>query len=70
MHPFWIRLIHLPSSLSQHLLGNKICDEKFDINWFSILSVGQLSFDLATLKATFVESLELSLCRQKDLSMN
>ena len=31
-----------------------------------ILAMGQLSFHLETLEATFIESFELSLCRQKE----
>ena len=48
------------SVIGQHLLDNKICAEKLDINWFLILAVGRLSFHLAKLKATFIESLERS----------
>ena len=53
------------SAIGQHLLDNKICSEKFDTNCFSILATGRSSFDLATLEATFIESFEPSLCRQK-----
>ena len=53
------------SAIGQHLLDNKICSEKFDTNWFSILATGRSSFDLLTLEATFIESFKPSLCRQK-----
>ena len=51
----------------QHLLDNKICAEKFNINWFLILATEQSSFHPATLKVTYTESLESSLCCQKEL---
>ena len=46
------------SAIGQHLLDNKICAGKFDVNWFSILARGRSSLDLATLKETFIESLD------------
>ena len=54
-------------AIGQHLLDNKICPENFNINQFLILSTMQSFFHLATLEATFIESLKPSLCRQKDL---
>ena len=49
----------LDSAIGQHLLDNKVCAEKFNINWFPTLAVRRLFFHLATLEATFIESLEL-----------
>ena len=54
------------STIGQHLLDNKICAEKFDIIWFSILALGRSSFHLATLEATFIESLEPFFCHKKE----
>ena len=39
------------SAVSQHLLDNKICAKKFDINCFSKLATGRSYFHLATLEA-------------------
>ena len=54
------------SGIGQHLLENKICAEKFDVNWFSILATERSSFHVATHAATFIESLKPSLYRQKE----
>ena len=53
------------SAIGQNWLDNRICAEKFHINWFSILATGQSYFHPATLEATFIEYLEPSFCRQK-----
>ena len=52
-------------AIDQHLFDNKIGAEKFNINWFSILATGHSSFHLATLKTTFIESLEPSLSPER-----
>ena len=52
---YWSKLV-----IKQYLHQN------FNINWFLILAAGQSLFHRATLEATFLESLELSLCRQKE----
>ena len=56
------------SAIGQHLLDTryKICAEKFKANWFAILTTGLSSFHLAMLKSVFIESLDLSLCCQKE----
>ena len=54
------------STIGQRLLDNKTWTKKFDINLFSVLAKKQISFYLATLEATFIESLDPSLCCQKN----
>ena len=54
-------------AMGQHLLDNKVCAKKFDINCFSILAVGRSSFlDFAAEKTTGIESLKPSLCRHEE----
>ena len=54
------------SAIGQHLLDNKVCAEKFDINWFLITAVGRSFFYLAALEAIYIESFEPSLCCHKE----
>ena len=54
------------STIGQYLLDDKIFAEKFDINWFSILTTGKSSFHLATPEATFIKSLQPFLCLLKE----
>ena len=48
----------LDSAIGQHLSNNKICAQKFDINWFFILATGQSSVHLERLKSPLIESLK------------
>ena len=53
-------------AIGQYLLDNKICAEKINFKWFSILAVERSSFHLAKLEATFIEFLKPSFCCQKE----
>ena len=57
----------LVSAIGQHMLDNKNCAEKFKANRILILATGQSSLHPATLKATFIKSLERFRCCQKKI---
>ena len=54
------------SAIGQHLLDNAQCALHYNNKKFSILARGRSSFHLSALKATFIKSLKLPLCKQKE----
>ena len=54
------------SGIGQHLLENAQCALHYSNGKFSILARGRFSFHLSALEATFIKSLNLFLCKQKE----
>ena len=53
-------------SIGQHLLDNAQCALQYSNKKFSILARGRSFFHLSALEATFIKSLNLLLCKQKE----
>ena len=54
------------SAIGQHLLDNAQCTLHYNNEKFSNLARGRSSFYLSALEATFIKSLNLLLCKQKE----
>ena len=54
------------SAIGQHLLDNAQCALHYSNEKFSILARSRFSFHLSALEATFIESLNPLLCKQKE----
>ena len=54
------------STIDQHLLDNAQCALHYNNDKFSILARGCSSFHLSALEATFIESFNPLLCKQKE----
>ena len=54
------------SAIGQHLLLNPTCAREYNNNKFSILARGRTSFQLSTLKATYIKTSKTNLCKQKE----
>ena len=57
--------VYCDSAIDQHLLENKECAKHFNNAQFSILATAR-SFHLSVLEATYINSLQPILCRQKE----
>ena len=57
--------VYCVSAIGQHLLENKECAKHFNDAQFSILARARSSFHLSVLEATYINSLQPILCRQK-----
>ena len=53
-------------AIGQHLLQNPSCAHEYNNGKFSILVRGRTSFHLSTLKATYIKTSKLNLCKQKE----
>ena len=58
--------VYCDSAIGQHLLENKECAKHFNDAQFSILATARSSFHLSVLEATYINSLQPILCRQKE----
>ena len=58
--------VYCDSAIGQHLLENKECAKHFNDAQFSILATARSSFHLSVLEATYINSLQPILCRQKN----
>ena len=58
--------VYCDSAIGQHLFENKECAEHFNDAQFSILATARSSFHLSVLEATYINSLQPILCRQKE----
>ena len=54
------------SAIGQHLLDNAECALHYNKDKFSVLARAPTSFHLSALEATFIESLNPLLCKQKE----
>ena len=54
------------TAIGQHLFDNQLCTLHYNNDRFSILSIGHSSFHRSALEATFIGTLQPSLCRQKE----
>ena len=57
--------VYCDSAIGQHLLENEECAKHYNDTQFSILATARSSFHLSVLKATYINSLQLLLCRRK-----
>ena len=58
--------VHCDSAIGQHLLNNKERAKHFNDAQFSILATARSLFHLSVLEATYINSLQLILCRQQE----
>ena len=59
--------VYCDSVIGQHLLENEECAEHFNDVQFSILATARSSFHLSVAEATYINSLQPILCRQKEI---
>ena len=53
-------------AIGKHLFQNLTCAREYNDGKFSILARGRTSFYFSTLKATYIKTSKLSLCKQKE----
>ena len=58
--------VHCDSAIGQNLLKNEEYAKHFNDAQFSILPTARSSFHLSVLEATYINSLQIILCRQKE----
>ena len=58
--------VYCDSAIGQHLLENEECAKHYNDAQFSYLATARSSFHLSVLEATYINSLQPSLCRQKE----